>query len=343
MNKRKINLIIDSTMDKLLIILFNDEFKDVYLGSENGKRHAANLMEVINNMFHKYNVSLEDDIKIGVVVGPGSFTGIRIGVASANALRKAFSSKIVELNSLEIILGHIANGIAVIPCKNSNYYALVRNNYVDSYTFINDNQLNYHKKTYPIYCYSDKYLDNAIQLFNNKLISNSLSQFATPFYIRETSAERNREKCLDYEICLANIEFISEIYDIERNCFEVPWSMNSFKNEMSITNGKTIVLKEINSGSIVGFACYRIIEEDAEIMRIAIKKELQRNGLGSLLLNEVIRQAKEQSAKKIYLEVAVNNFSAIRLYEKHSFLRDGLRKNYYGNGIDGLLLSRCLN
>jgi tRNA A37 threonylcarbamoyladenosine modification protein TsaB len=78
MSNKLYNLIIDTTTDKLLIILFNDSFKDIYIGADKSRRHAASLLEIINNLFQKYDISKDDHFVIGVVVGPGSFTGIRV-------------------------------------------------------------------------------------------------------------------------------------------------------------------------------------------------------------------------------------------------------------------------
>lgn len=381
MSNKLYNLIIDTTTDKLLIILFNDSFKDIYIGADKSRRHAASLLEIINNLFQKYDISKDDHFVIGVVVGPGSFTGIRVGVASANALAKAFSSKVIELNALDIILGDIDRGISLIPCKNSNYYALIRYNDLNTYSFTNDNELKELKKEYSIYYYSDNYIDNAIKIFNNKFLYGKTSKYAIPFYIRETSAERKMDQCektsseisterinatnisqqanlnhknseetpklqeehINYEILFANASNLNEIFDIENSCFDAPWSIRLIKEEIEVLNGQTILLKNKKSGEIIGYACYRIVDNDSELMRIAIKKNFRDKGLGHLLLDEVIRLVKIKGAKKLNLEVASINAPAVKLYEKHLFKKDGVRKNYYGLGIDGLLFSRCLD
>jgi [ribosomal protein S18]-alanine N-acetyltransferase len=237
------------------------------------------------------------------------------------------------------------------------------------------------KKEYSIYYYSDNYIDNAIKIFNNKFLYGKTSKYAIPFYIRETSAERKMDQCektsseisterinatnisqqanlnhknseetpklqeehINYEILFANASNLNEIFDIENSCFDAPWSIRLIKEEIEVLNGQTILLKNKKSGEIIGYACYRIVDNDSELMRIAIKKNFRDKGLGHLLLDEVIRLVKIKGAKKLNLEVASINAPAIKLYEKHLFKKEGVRKNYYGLGIDGLLFSRFLD
>ena len=61
-------------------------------------------------------------------------------------------------------------------------------------------------------------------------------------------------------------------------------------------------------------------------------------GIASQLLTEVIRYCKNLNLKSIYLEVNENNLPAIHLYEKYSFKRIGLRKKYYNNTDNAILM-----
>ena len=61
-------------------------------------------------------------------------------------------------------------------------------------------------------------------------------------------------------------------------------------------------------------------------------------GIASQLLTEVIRYCKNLNLKSIYLEVNENNFPAIHLYEKYGFKRIGLRKKYYNNTDNAILM-----
>ena len=66
-----------------------------------------------------------------------------------------------------------------------------------------------------------------------------------------------------------------------------------------------------------------------EIFTIAVDKEYQNLGIGSKLLDHLMAWAKDESIKKIWLEVSTKNQAAISLYQKFDFKVMGLRKNYY--------------
>ena len=70
------------------------------------KTHSENIMVMIDELFKLTNTTINDIDKIAVSIGPGSFTGIRIGVAIAKGLASATNCKIVGVNELDIIAGN---------------------------------------------------------------------------------------------------------------------------------------------------------------------------------------------------------------------------------------------
>ncbi len=91
---------------------------------------------------------------------------------------------------------------------------------------------------------------------------------------------------------------------------------------------------------VVGFAGIWLMANEAHLVSIAVRHELQRRGIGELLLIAIIELARELKANMITLEVRVSNTSAQKLYEKYDFVQVGLRKGYYpDNKEDALLMS----
>ncbi len=84
---------------------------------------------------------------------------------------------------------------------------------------------------------------------------------------------------------------------------------------------------------LLGFALYRIILNDAELLLLAVSPAAQGNGVGRKLLAQFIEDAKKKGASKIHLEVRDGN-PAIRIYEAAGFAPAGRRRNYY-RGTDG--------
>lgn len=65
--------------------------------------HSNVIMPLVDNLLKITNKKIEEIDKIGVVIGPGSFTGIRIGVAIAKGLCYGTDKKIVGINSLDLL------------------------------------------------------------------------------------------------------------------------------------------------------------------------------------------------------------------------------------------------
>ena len=67
------------------------------------KTHSQKLMPMIENMLNLSDISIKDIEAIAICVGPGSFTGLRIGMATAKAMSHVNNIPIVGVNSLEVL------------------------------------------------------------------------------------------------------------------------------------------------------------------------------------------------------------------------------------------------
>ena len=127
---------------------------------------------------------------------------------------------------------------------------------------------------------------------------------------------------------------LENIKDILISDFDDFWNYNILKSELESSNSKYIIAKT-NDGEIIGFAGIKIIIDNADIMNIVVKKSWRNQGVGNLLLNNLISLCKDLNLLSLSLEVNEDNLPAIHLYEKFGFKQIGLRKNYYQdkNGI----------
>ena len=78
-----------------------------------------------------------------------------------------------------------------------------------------------------------------------------------------------------------------------------------------------------------GFLLLRVIEDEAEILSIGVKKRVRRNGIGEYLIEQAKRFSTLHQLKSILLEVAETNRNAVGFYKKQGFLKIGIRNNYY--------------
>ena len=128
-------LSIDTASDICGVSILEDENLICNLDSNTGRTHSENLMPMVENAFSKSNLSLKDIDLLVCDKGPGSFTGIRIGVATVMAFHDSFDIPCVGISSLETLAYNTKNVVnnnscvcSIIDCKNDNcYFALYEN------------------------------------------------------------------------------------------------------------------------------------------------------------------------------------------------------------------------
>jgi ribosomal-protein-alanine N-acetyltransferase len=87
--------------------------------------------------------------------------------------------------------------------------------------------------------------------------------------------------------------------------------------------------------AVAGFALSRVVAGEAELLLLAVRCDRQKNGIGELLLNRFMDDARGRGVRQLHLEVRDGN-PAIRLYKRAGFSQVGRRRNYY-SGRDGQL------
>ena len=127
-----------------------------------------------------------------------------------------------------------------------------------------------------------------------------------------------------------------DIKDILVDEFDEFWKPSILESELNSENSKYIVA--IMNNEIVGLAGIKYNFDTLEIMNIVTKKTQRRKGIGLVLLNNLIKLSKDYCVDKIELEVNEKNLPAINLYKKIGFKQVGLRKKYYDNNFDAILM-----
>lgn len=136
---------------------------------------------------------------------------------------------------------------------------------------------------------------------------------------------------------------VREIWEAETVCFpDDPWTLNMFLAEINNKISVYIAARDTETGKIVAYGGIWMMYDMADITNIAVIPEYRREGLGSRVLDLLNDIAKEHNMTALTLEVRESNVSAIVLYEKHGFERNGLRKNYYKNKENAVLMIKKL-
>jgi ribosomal-protein-alanine N-acetyltransferase len=125
------------------------------------------------------------------------------------------------------------------------------------------------------------------------------------------------------------------VYRIECDLFQDPWSYDSFMRDIEDDQvAKAFVVEK--DAEIVGYAvCWKYASE-VHIGNIAVSRKWHRQGIGSFILVQLLEYFKDVNIS--YLEVRESNLSAIRLYEKFGFETTYVRKRYYPDGENALVM-----
>ncbi len=134
---------------------------------------------------------------------------------------------------------------------------------------------------------------------------------------------------------------LDQVMKIERENFKFPWKRDFFIYDMNKKSAHCLVIKK--GEKVLGYVILFCVLDEFHLANIAVDQAYQRQGIGSRLLQEVIKIAKEKDVKRIYLEVRQSNFKAQRFYEKFGFYRTTTRKGYYEDGEDALIYERRIN
>ena len=84
----------------------------------------------------------------------------------------------------------------------------------------------------------------------------------------------------------------------------------------------------------ISLAIIQVAGEEAELITLAVESKRRKKGIGCDLLKSIIIYLEGFDIKKLFLEVAVTNKIAVKLYDKVGFITCGLRKGYYGQGAN---------
>ena len=200
-------LCIDTSSDICSVCIIEDNKTIAIKELNNGKTHSENLMTLIDNILKENNIKLKELNVIACCVGPGSFTGIRIGLAAIKAIAETTGLPIISVTSLEGLAANenTENYICtMIDARNNQVYAGVfkNNNLLEEYMADDiNNVLNNVKK------YSDReilFIGNGA-ILHKEIILNKFSNKAN-------FTEKNEQTSISIGK-IANIKFKNEDFN----------------------------------------------------------------------------------------------------------------------------------
>jgi len=132
---------------------------------------------------------------------------------------------------------------------------------------------------------------------------------------------------------------------VHTEAFPAPWREDEFED---LLEGEGIYgFLAAGEASPIGVILCRVAAGEMEVLTIGVAAAARRKGVARALLAAALPPARERGASEVFLEVAVDNDSAIALYEGLGYRKTGLRKAYYNRGsqgfVDALVMRLDLN
>ena len=143
---------------------------------------------------------------------------------------------------------------------------------------------------------------------------------------------------LDVRLC--EEQDLSDVMELDREAFPDPWSLESWQRELKMKTPLAIWYVVDVWGHIAGFAGVWVAAGEAQLMKIAVNKEVRNQGVGKLLLDSLVLDSKLESAEIMTLEVRESNITAQKFYEHYGFVSQGIRPGYYADTHEGAVIMK---
>ena len=360
-------LALDTSMAACSVCVY-DAARGLVLGQrhefmERGQAEA--LAPMVQETLKVAGVGFADLKRIAVTAGPGTFTGVRIGLAMARGLGLSLSIPIIGINSLAAIAANQKSNnmpivVAVDARQEEIYFA----------TFDRAG----HELSPPVVVSLDEVvmpthpclvLGTGADALLKKLgghphqrsdagdmpIAANFVRLAAampatanppePLYLRAPDVKPQATKMSFSTVGSPAAKLLSEIH---AGCFTQSWSESAFRELLNSPGASAVVIS--NQSNPAGFVLFRKAADEAEIITLCTSPSSRRRGHAKALVHHMEVLLKKDGIRFLFIEVANSNESALALYASCGFKKAGARKNYYerSNGVreDALIMRKGL-
>jgi len=339
------------------------------------KGHAEALPGMIAAVMDEAGLAMSAIDRIAVTRGPGTFTGVRIGLATARGLALALDRPAVGIGTLEALAAAVpAEGdapvVSVIDAKRSEVYLQI---------FAADCTPQDNPRLASLERVADEIPENA-QLVGTGADLPAFAAFRTqaaqasalpdaasfvrraatiepdaallePLYLRAPDAKPQRHIVTTthapVSLIKAHGHHAAILAHLHASAFDRGWSADEISALMAAP-GTLALLAVLGAGEDepAGFALARMAADEAEILTLCTRPSARRRGVGRQLVTALAQRLRTAGAAALFLEVDADNDAALALYRGLGFSAVGERRGYYGgsgeSGGDAVIMRRDL-
>ncbi|MFN4140672.1 tRNA (adenosine(37)-N6)-threonylcarbamoyltransferase complex dimerization subunit type 1 TsaB [Aestuariivirga sp.] len=315
--------------------------------------HAEALAPMVAEVLARSGFDLRHIDRIAVTTGPGTFTGVRIGLSFARGLGLARHLPVIGIDSLSAVAANESTEaplLVVADARNGEVYAArfdvarrrLSGPAIRSIDHAADDA---EPGTLLIGTAARTVLEASGRSDLKHSAAGDLpvaARFAalaaemipgampSPLYLRAPDAKPQsgglgRAGALTFQSVSLPGAFL--LASLHAEAFEEGWSAGSFEDMLGMPGAAAEIALE--HGEPVAFLLTRRAADEAEIITIGTRPAVQRRGVAQQLLAHRLKALAGEGVRRIFLEVAAGNARAQALYRAAGFEEAGRRKNYY--------------
>jgi tRNA threonylcarbamoyl adenosine modification protein YeaZ/ribosomal-protein-alanine acetyltransferase len=275
---------------------------------------------------------------VAVGMGPGPFTGLRVGIAFSQSFAQAAGVSCVGVCSLDAMAAIINESKFIVSTdarRKERYWASYENGKRVSEPAVSST-LELEKLGIKIFNEGDYYPDPvaiaALALSGEKVLQ--------PIYIRKPDAYPLPEGVKFRVMTALDLVVASAI---EKEVYgKAAWSSAQFKEEFAKAPKDAYYLAAEAGGGLIAYAGIFYVADMADIHTITVVDKYRRKGIGRELLKRLLDWARVKKAEAVMLEMRLGNDAARPLYEQNGFVEISKRENYYGPGLTAVVMRKEL-
>ena len=289
--------------------------------------------EVLPKLVEKLLATDRSIDQVAIGMGPGPFTGLRVGIAFGQAFAMARELPWVGVSSLAAMArAHTESEfIVAIDARRREFFC---QHYLDGKLFAPTRTLQ-----------REELAEFELPIFYDPPTALSVAQLSLeeisitePIYIRKPDAYL-APKGVKFRPW-TQIDLV-EIYAIEKIVYlEDPWSLAQFKEEYA-GQARQYLVAEFE-GKIVGYAGVMLVGDVTDILTLTVAPDFRRRGIARELLKRMIDWSRNQKVVAMMLEMREGNLEAEPLYLAHGFRKLSKRNDYYGPGLTAVVMRKEL-
>ena len=316
------------------------------------------LMPLVLDVMKKAGVEFDQLDRIAVTRGPGSFTGIRIGLAAARGIGLASGKPVIGIDRFAVYREQIKtinqNLLVVINARRKEFFCRfypARDDAAEPMMVTPEEIAAFLERHSGTVLAGDVSLPGMTASEESEVVTatklagaaypDDIEHLPRPLYIRPPDVTMKKQPISFRGATPGDITILSQIH-IE-SFGAAGWNETQVKGSLDLPTTHGWIAME--GKEPVGFILCQIAPIEIEVLTFCVRPSHRKKGIGEKLLQQAIGVAQDTGAS-LLLEAAADNLPARKLYEKLGFAESGKRKNYYARdtgAVDAVLYTLAVN